>query len=533
MAPFSTQPRQQNASYVDMKRSWPSCQTNQLDLLMQSSQSATSTVYETFSQLNQSSSSTKCHIQASAEVISAKNTLSTNLSGGRTLQDTIPVSDENHNVTVSSNGTVSKKVVVTCALTAPILVVAKQIDNLASLPATTDANPESKNMNYINVSDNMVEMSTSASTLMRQYLDVRVKCRSEMMHIRTLQRSLQHQQETMNQISQERTKLSTASRYGSVNVGTTPSTHAIQLDDMQVGEQNCERVIAQLQRQLPQYEHSYNDDSRKLALLQWQSYNAYTHCRRQIQYFNDPLKVNVRPNLPNNRILMNIVSRQLGMDRYMNQNIPRTMGRIRNRGNTIESRKAMLYRRISHAATINTHLSYPVYCLRFDRTGRFFITGADDYLVKVFCVGGNIAVNKKRSRIDPSTYARGAVLVCTLKGHAGVINDIGVSSDNSFLATASEDGDCRVWGLIDGRPIAILRGHAGGANMVSWSALTPYRLVTTSADGLARTWDIRKSCLKRYGKYIGNRPEYIDHENTSENQMMDVVDIVVSNPSNL
>jgi WD40 repeat protein len=63
-------------------------------------------------------------------------------------------------------------------------------------------------------------------------------------------------------------------------------------------------------------------------------------------------------------------------------------------------------------------------------------------------------------------YARGAVLVCTLRGHAGVINDIDVSSDNSLLATASEDGDCRVWGLKDGCPVAILRGHAGGANMV-------------------------------------------------------------------
>jgi WD40 repeat protein len=38
--------------------------------------------------------------------------------------------------------------------------------------------------------------------------------------------------------------------------------------------------------------------------------------------------------------------------------------------------------------------------------------------------------------------------------------------------------------------------------------LTPYRLVTTGADGLARTWDIREACLKRYGGLIGKRPEY-------------------------
>lgn len=33
-------------------------------------------------------------------------------------------------------------------------------------------------------------------------------------------------------------------------------------------------------------------------------------------------------------------------------------------------------------------------------------------------------------------------------------------------------------------------------------------MVTTAADGLARTWDIREACLKRYGGVIGKRPEY-------------------------
>ena len=139
-------------------------------------------------------------------------------------------------------------------------------------------------------------------------------------------------------------------------------------------------------------------------------------------------------------------------------------------------------RRMSFGATINTHLAYPIYCLRFDRTGRYFITGADDYLSRVFCLGSHVRA-KAGSAIDPLSHQRGAVLVCTLRGHAGVINDIAVSSDNAFLATASEDGDCRVWGLRDGSPIAILRGHTGGANMVSWSTLTPYRLVTAGADG--------------------------------------------------
>ena len=430
-----------------------------------------------------------------------------------------------------------------CALTAPVLVVNPQNDRLLPMSTTTttanmDLGLEANQYHSISLSSNVAVTSTSASTLMRQYLELRTKCRTQKMHVRTLQRSLQHQQETLTQLGQERTALLSASSQGSVQVGMTSTALVVQLDNIQVGEQNCERVMAQLQRQLPQYERSYDNDSRLLTVLRQQAQEAYTNCRRQIQDFGDPFAQHSHrgypPGWPNNRIVMNVVSRQMGIDRYMNRNVPRSMGRIRDRGMTIEDRTAMLRHRISHAATINTHLSYPVYCLRFDRTGRYFITGADDYLVKVFCIGGNIAVKKKRGRIDPSTYARGAVLVCTLKGHAGVINDIGVSSDNSFLATASEDGDCRVWGLMDGRPIAILRGHVGGANMVSWSTLTPYRLVTTSADGLARTWDIRQACLKRYGKYIGKRPEYVDHVSTNENQMLESTEsVVVNNGSDL
>jgi WD40 repeat protein len=103
-----------------------------------------------------------------------------------------------------------------------------------------------------------------------------------------------------------------------------------------------------------------------------------------------------------------------------------------------------------------------------------------------------------------------------------VINDIDVSMDNCFLATASDDGDVRVWGLKNGCPIAILRGHKRGANMVSWSKLTPYRLVSTGSDGFARVWDIREACLKRYAKMVSQRGEYnlklTDEEEKAKNE---------------
>lgn len=136
------------------------------------------------------------------------------------------------------------------------------------------------------------------------------------------------------------------------------------------------------------------------------------------------------------------------------------------------TRLSVLKSRLSHAATISGHLIYPVYCLKFDRTGKYFITGADDQVAKIFRLG----VGKKSCRsggdrsyaaLNYGANVRGAILVCSLRGHAGVVADIDVSSDNSLLATASGDGDIRVWGLKDGWPVAILRGHKGGANMVS------------------------------------------------------------------
>ena len=51
--------------------------------------------------------------------------------------------------------------------------------------------------------------------------------------------------------------------------------------------------------------------------------------------------------------------------------------------------------------------------------------------------------------------------------HAGSLYILTTPEGATMPATASEDGDCRVWGLKDGCPIAILRGHKGGANMVS------------------------------------------------------------------
>lgn len=69
---------------------------------------------------------------------------------------------------------------------------------------------------------------------------------------------------------------------------------------------------------------------------------------------------------------------------------------------------------------VNGHINACVYCMKMDRTGQFALTGADDGLVKVWCI-------------------RTGRLMFTLRGHAGVITDLAISPDNTMAATCSDD----------------------------------------------------------------------------------------------
>lgn len=445
--------------------------------------------------------------------------------GGRTLQDRIV---EDGGGTDDSNSAVAA--VAGSALQKPVFFVS---DNLAG--GRVDSKLfKGADMLAIPTRSCVAKRSHDASSAMRHYLDTRVKCEKEEARIRSLQQSLDLQRTTMATLERQMSEVLRINGVDGSHGESEATALIVQLDEIKNGKTNCERVIAQLELQLPTLQSTHGENLEELVSARERAINLFSLVKAALRYYRDPVAPKRASSLLNNRILLNLSQRQLGIDRYMGRGAPRSMGRIRNAGVTLENRRALLYNRFSYAATINTHLSYPVYCLRFDRSGRYFITGADDYLVKVFCIGGSLQIKKKHAQMNPASYARGAVLVCTLKGHAGVINDIEVSSDNSFLATASEDGDCRVWGLSDGCPVAILRGHTGGANMVSWSTLTPYRLVTTGADGLARTWDVRVACLMRYGRLIGNRPEYILQVNGNDltlNREHDLLE-ASSDPSN-
>ncbi len=119
--------------------------------------------------------------------------------------------------------------------------------------------------------------------------------------------------------------------------------------------------------------------------------------------------------------------------------------------------------------TISGHSYNPVYCSVFDLTGNFLITGADDYLVKVW------DVNKGQ-------------LIRTCRGHKNYITLIAVSSDNSMFASACTGGVIRVWRMQDGLCLLVVHHNAP----VNWLKFDPSTgcLASASDDGFTIVWDL-------------------------------------------
>uniref|UniRef100_A0A336MD76 CSON013811 protein n=1 Tax=Culicoides sonorensis TaxID=179676 RepID=A0A336MD76_CULSO len=129
------------------------------------------------------------------------------------------------------------------------------------------------------------------------------------------------------------------------------------------------------------------------------------------------------------------------------------------------------YNKLSLIRTTLGHLT-AVYCVLFDRSGKYIITGADDLLVKLW------------SAIDGR-------LLATFRGASAEITDITVNLENTLLAAGSLDRILRVWDLQTCAPIAVLTAHTGMITSVNFcpSPRGDLRyLVTTSTDGSIAFW---------------------------------------------
>uniref|UniRef100_A0AAR5Q514 Bromo domain-containing protein n=1 Tax=Dendroctonus ponderosae TaxID=77166 RepID=A0AAR5Q514_DENPD len=117
------------------------------------------------------------------------------------------------------------------------------------------------------------------------------------------------------------------------------------------------------------------------------------------------------------------------------------------------------------------HLS-AVYCLLFDHSGKYVITGADDLLIKLW------------------SSATGR-LIAAFRGASSEITDIAVDPENHLLAAGSIDRILRVWDLQTGAPIAVLTGHTGMITSVNFCPTPCWGhkyLISTSTDGSIAFW---------------------------------------------
>jgi hypothetical protein len=458
---FARQSLPQNATFSDKRRQWSTISPSHLQNLVGAVVASNITAYSA------AQSTTPANLlEAASEALGRKQP-----AGGRTLQDAIVLDTYSNDAKEDATTRATASV-----LQAPVLLSVncpKETNGGGGKIGDVDVSyaEHVSPLPVVRMQSSFLEIAGKSAHGMRQFLELRETTRSEEKEILSLQVSLTKQEETLQRLTAERTKLSAA--------GMDPAAKIQREDDIKEGAQNCSRVIATLRRKLTELSSSHRSHERELAQVEQEAKLWFQKGKMVGQNYRDPFKsqnslLSNGSRVGNNPLLRGILSRQHGIPNRT-RNLPiRAITNDHTRSTELSKvRKTVFYTRLSHAATINAHLHFPVYCLRFDRTGRYFITGADDYLIKVFYLGAaqsskikNTVDGSRDLKCNHGANARGAVLVCSLRGHAGVINDIDVSSDNCFLATASVDGDVRIWGLKDGCPIAILRGHKGGANMV-------------------------------------------------------------------
>ncbi len=112
-----------------------------------------------------------------------------------------------------------------------------------------------------------------------------------------------------------------------------------------------------------------------------------------------------------------------------------------------------------------------VQAVAFSPSGTQLLTGGSDNTARLYDV------------------ATGAFKLLT--GHGGNINAVAFSPDSALAATASADDTIRLWDTTDGRELQVFEGHEDDVWALAFvSGVGPRQLLSSSADGTARLWDI-------------------------------------------
>jgi hypothetical protein len=199
-----------------MKRTWSSCGSHQLEHLLQSTKSAATVVDATLRR------NAPIHRvpAASAEAVqngSASTKAAAAAGDGRTLQDAIVVTDENNNNGSSErhNGGGGatdlswEQAAAISVLQTPLhwmeppALAEQNADPSTSTNATRASSFSQQPSRAVVLTSGNQEMSSKAANSMRHYLELRTQCQNESMQIRSMQRSMQHQNDTLARLERE------------------------------------------------------------------------------------------------------------------------------------------------------------------------------------------------------------------------------------------------------------------------------------------------------------------------------------------
>jgi WD40 repeat protein len=106
---------------------------------------------------------------------------------------------------------------------------------------------------------------------------------------------------------------------------------------------------------------------------------------------------------------------------------------------------------------------------------------------------------KFRDRQKPASQTIGAPawnFDATLVGHAGLfaaVNAVTFNSEGNILASGSDDTTVRLWDVLTGAELSILRGHTHPVKTVIFHPHHPHILASAGSDRTIKLWDIREN----------------------------------------